>query len=114
MEKEASSEEIKNAYRRLAMALHPDRNPDDRDCEERLKEINEAYQVLRDDDRRRQYDVASQSGYHNRVFCDKYGEDDLINVLRVFFQGGFLRGGWGCRGGRGDRKRGCRRNRSNT
>ncbi len=52
----ASEEEIKKAYRRLAIQFHPDRNPGNKESEERFKEINEAYQVLSDPDRRAQYD----------------------------------------------------------
>ena len=52
----ASSEEIRKAYRKLAMQYHPDRNPDDKQAEERFKEINEAYQVLNDPQKRAHYD----------------------------------------------------------
>ncbi len=52
----ASDEEIRKAYRKLAMQYHPDRNPDDKQAEERFKEINEAYQVLNDSDKRAHYD----------------------------------------------------------
>lgn len=54
--KNASTDEIKKAYRKLAMQYHPDRNPGDSQAEEKFKEINEAYQVLSDDDKRAHYD----------------------------------------------------------
>src|SRR6202451_3580465 len=52
----ASDEELKKAYRRLAIQFHPDRNPNDKQAEERFKEVNEAYQVLSDPQRRAQYE----------------------------------------------------------
>src|SRR6516225_6916051 len=52
----AGEEELKKAYRRLAIQFHPDRNPGDKQAEERFKELNEAYQVLSDPERRAQYD----------------------------------------------------------
>ncbi len=54
--KDAKPEEIKKAYRKLARQYHPDVNPDDPKAEEKFKEINEAYQVLSDDDKRKKYD----------------------------------------------------------
>ena len=52
VEKGASAEEIKKAYRKSAMKYHPDRNPGDKTAEEKFKEIGEAYEVLSDDDKR--------------------------------------------------------------
>ena len=52
----ASEEDLKKAYRRLAIQSHPDRNPGDKQAEERFKELNEAYQVLSDSETRAQYD----------------------------------------------------------
>lgn len=60
----ASEEEIKRAYRKLAMKYHPDRNPDDKGAEEKFKEINEAHQVLSDPQKRARYDQLGDS-YHS-------------------------------------------------
>src|SRR5262245_41652709 len=54
--REANDEEIKKAYRKLALKFHPDRNPGDKHAEERFKELSEAYSVLCDAERRMQYD----------------------------------------------------------
>src|SRR3989442_1337539 len=56
VEKKASAEEIKRAYRKLARQYHPDRNPDDPKAEARFKEIQHAYDVLSDPEKRKQYD----------------------------------------------------------
>jgi molecular chaperone DnaJ len=56
VDKKASADEIKKAYRKLARRYHPDRNPDDKAAEERFKEVSQAYDVLGDPDKRKQYD----------------------------------------------------------
>jgi molecular chaperone DnaJ len=60
--KGASADDIKKAYRKLAMKYHPDRNPDDKTAEEKFKEANEAYEVLSDEDKRAAYDRHGHAG----------------------------------------------------
>jgi curved DNA-binding protein len=64
--KSASDEEIKRAYRKLAMKYHPDRNPNKKEAEERFKEINEAYAVLSDKEKKKQYDTFGAEGFQQR------------------------------------------------
>jgi curved DNA-binding protein len=61
--RDAAPEEIKKAYRQLALKFHPDRNPGDRQAEERFKEISEAYGVLMDPEKRKQYDLFSRTPF---------------------------------------------------
>ncbi len=62
IEKSASDKEIKKAYRRMAMKYHPDRNPGDKDAEESFKEVNEAFEVLSDDQKKAAYDQYGHAG----------------------------------------------------
>ena len=56
--KDASAADIKKAYRKLARDLHPDKNPDDKKAEDRFKAVSEAYSVVGDEDKRKEYDEA--------------------------------------------------------
>src|SRR5436309_8916513 len=60
--KNASDEEIKKAYRKLARQYHPDRNPGDKQAEERFKEISQAHDILSDSDKRKEYDRGGAFG----------------------------------------------------
>src|SRR5438128_3549185 len=60
--KSATTDEIKTAYRKLAMKYHPDRNPDNKSAEEKFKEATEAYEVLSDSSKRTQYDQFGHAG----------------------------------------------------
>ena len=60
--KNSSKDEIKKAYRKIAMKYHPDRNPDNKQAEERFKEAAEAYSVLSDDSKKAQYDQFGHAG----------------------------------------------------
>jgi len=74
--RDVAEEEIKRAYRRLALKYHPDRCPGDLESEERFKEINEAYAVLGDRDKRREYDHFGPNRFSRR-----YREDDLFRAF---------------------------------
>jgi len=109
VDRDATAENIKKSYRRLAMKYHPDRNGNSPDNAERIKEINEAYQILGDESKRRQYDLICRKLDSNQVFYGSDLNDELDRIFRDFLQGGFSVRGWGgCRGG-GFRRGGCSR-----
>jgi len=95
---DASQEEIKKAYRRLARESHPDANPDDPNAEARFKEISEAYRVLRDPESRRQYDqfgkagsTAGAGGFDPNDFGFGGGFGGFEDIFDAFFGGGARR-----------------------
>ncbi|MCD6320583.1 MAG: DnaJ domain-containing protein [Candidatus Desulfofervidaceae bacterium] len=111
--KNATQEEIKRAYRRLALKYHPDRNKS-KEAEEKFKEINEAYAVLGDPEKRRQYDAMGAAGFHQRyttedifrnfdigdLFKDLgFGTDDLFSYLFGHKPRGTRRGPFGAHTG---------------
>ncbi|MBM4339290.1 MAG: J domain-containing protein [Deltaproteobacteria bacterium] len=86
--KSASDEEIKRAYRKLAMKYHPDRNPNKKEAEERFKEINEAYAVLSDKEKRKQYDTFGAEGFRQRFTQeDIFRGFDFDEILSGLFGG---------------------------
>lgn len=92
--KTASEEEIKKAYRRLAMKHHPDRNKGDKASEARFKEISEAYAVLSNAEKRKQYDRFGAEGFERRYSQEDIFRDfDLGSIFKEFgFGGGRGRG----------------------
>jgi len=98
VEKSASAEEIKKAYRKKAMQFHPDRNPGDKTAEEKFKEVGEAYEVLSDDDKRSRYDqfgfqgvdpnFGGGSGFGGSGFGGFGGFGDFGDIFSEFFGGG--------------------------
>jgi len=86
--KNASDEEMKKAYRKLAMKYHPDRNPNKKEAEERFKEINEAYAVLSDKEKRKQYDTFGAEGFRQRFTQeDIFKGFDFDEILSGLFGG---------------------------
>lgn len=106
--KTASPEEIKKAYRKLALKYHPDKNAGDKKSEEKFKEISEAYAVLSDAEKRKQYDAFGSDGFRQRYSQeDIFRNFDLGDILRQFgfggggghFRGNVNMGGMGGMGG---------------
>src|SRR5258706_2156829 len=67
LNRDASEEDIKKSYRKLAMKFHPDRNPDSKDSEEKFKEAKEAYEMLTDAEKRRAYDAYGHAGVNPQM-----------------------------------------------
>ena len=103
VQKSATAEEIKKAYRKAAMKYHPDRNPGDKEAEAKFKEVGEAYEVLSDDGKRQRYDQfgfagvdpnygANAGGYGGSGFGGFGGFGDFGDIFSEFFGGGSARG----------------------
>ena len=101
--KDASADDIKKAYRKMAMKYHPDRNPGDKEAEEKFKEVGEAYEVLSDADKKARYDQygfagvdpnfgAGAGGYGGGGFGGFGDFGDLGDIFGEFFGGGRSRG----------------------
>jgi len=104
--RDATKDQIKDAYRKLAMQYHPDRNKSP-EAEEKFKEISEAYAVLSDDQKRQQYNTLGKAGFDQRyseedifrgadfndIFRDIGGGGGFNDIFRIFFGGGGFGGG---------------------
>ena len=96
--KNASADEIKKAYRKKALQYHPDRNPGDKEAEEKFKEAAEAYGVLSDPDKRARYDRYGHAGVSGQDFSGASMNDifsQFGDILGDLFGGGFGGGGFG-------------------
>src|SRR5580700_3494478 len=106
VERAAGDADLKSAYRKLAMKLHPDRNPGDSDAEHRFRELNEAYEVLKDGDKRAAYDRFGHAAFEQGGGAHGFGAD-FASTFSDIFEDLFGMGGGRRGGGRGSgRERG--------
>jgi molecular chaperone DnaJ len=100
----AETDEIKKAYRQLALQYHPDRNQGSKEAEERFKEVTQAYEVLRDPEKRALYDRYGEQGVKGRAGAGNFDFGDAVEIFMRDF-GGFsgLEDLFGTRGARGQR-----------
>ena len=98
LQKGASEDEIKKAFRKMAMKYHPDRNPGDKEAEEKFKEVNEAYGVLSDPDKKNKYDRFGHAGVDPNAgfggggfsgFGGAGGFEDIFDMFGGMFGGGY-------------------------
>jgi curved DNA-binding protein len=100
--KDSSAQDIKKAYRKLAMKYHPDKNKGDKAAEEKFKKISEAYAVLSDPEKRKQFDTFGENGFQQRYSQeDIFQGFDIGDILKEFGLGGFSGGGFRTSGGTG-------------
>ena len=112
--KSASAEEIKKAYRKVAMQFHPDRNPGDKSAEDKFKEAAEAYEILNDADKKAQYDRYGHNAFSQGRGGGNHGGggmnmDDIFSQFGDIFGDDSFSGFFGNRGGRGGRTAGGNR-----
>jgi molecular chaperone DnaJ len=87
VEKNASVDEVKKSYRKLAMQYHPDKNPDNKEAEEKFKEATEAYEVLSDTDKRARYDRFGHQGVKQTDYGHYQNTEDIFSHFSDIFSG---------------------------
>ena len=93
VDKKASAAEIKKAYRKLAIKYHPDKNPGNKEAEEKFKEAAEAYSVLSDEQKRQQYDQFGFDGPSGFGGAGGFGGASSFNMDDIFSMFGDIFGG---------------------
>src|SRR5580704_12370964 len=109
VEKGASLEDLKKAYRKMAMKYHPDRNPGDKQAESKFKEAAEAYEVLNDEQKRARYDQYGHAGVEGMGHAGQ-GFSSMEDIFAAFgdvFGGGSIFDQFFSGGGRGDSNQGA-------
>ena len=86
VQKDATQDQIKKAYRKMALKYHPDKNPDDKQAEAKFKEVSEAYEVLSDESKRKVYDQYGKEGMQNQGFGGFQGSgfSSMEEALKTF------------------------------
>src|SRR3954466_2235394 len=90
VKRDASPEDIKRAYRQLALKNHPDKNPGDAEAERRFKEAAEAYEVLSDREKRQRYDRYGHAGLEGAGVHDFRNAEDIMSAFSDIFGGGLF------------------------
>ena len=88
--REAPADDIKKAYRQMALKFHPDRNPGDEEATRKFKEAAEAYEILSDPEKRKRYDRYGHAGLNGTAMHDFRSTDDIMSAFSDIFGGGLF------------------------